>query len=583
MTENEPKLNKKVYTALTVGPIYKTLQNVKSTKAIWGASYMFSYIIKQIVNNIKGVDFLMPYIDNIVVEGKSINPFTVQSGTGLFPDRIIFTGDYDYRSLVRLCELEVKDFANKMWKNLDKESSKKLLISDNQEAKKNEIGIYNESNKDELESYFTQYLNLYTLQIEIEEKDVYNDNENPIIQVNNLLDSLELQQKVIQEEKKDYLYDFFENVYYNFLVDLELKKQNKTKFPSTIEIATAEFIEKKDYNNFLKILKSDDDESQQKFVEAIRENFPDKFRNCQKYIAIVQADGDNMGHFIKYIYGLKDGESLFKHFSKQLLTFAYSAVELVKSYGGTTIYAGGDDLLYFCPIAITNNEPDSRIQKNVFSLIKQIDECFENTILLDEKLKPHIDSSNLIKKPSMSYGISISYYKFPLNQALEEGVNQLFSVAKKTDNKNAVSYSVLKHSGQKFGTTYCKSEVSYENFEKLITSQIDGDNFIHSIAYKMKDQQATIGSIGDEPDNIKRSQLFNNFFKNNFNEPVHLKKDGELVDFLIEVKELFKNIYNENPVFKLVGDKKEIEHQKNLKKIYSSLRFIDFIINKNEY
>ncbi len=41
------------YIALTIGPIYKTLSSAKKTRELWGGSYIFSYIMKQIISEFK--------------------------------------------------------------------------------------------------------------------------------------------------------------------------------------------------------------------------------------------------------------------------------------------------------------------------------------------------------------------------------------------------------------------------------------------------------------------------------------------------------------------------------------------------
>ena len=42
----------KYYTALTIGPIYKTLANARHTRELWAGSYTFSYLMKQILRKI---------------------------------------------------------------------------------------------------------------------------------------------------------------------------------------------------------------------------------------------------------------------------------------------------------------------------------------------------------------------------------------------------------------------------------------------------------------------------------------------------------------------------------------------------
>ena len=74
------------FVALTIGPIYKTLKNAKKTREIWGASYFFSFVIKEIVKKLVGkVEFITPYVEDEIFEKRD--------GVGLFHDRIIFKSD----------------------------------------------------------------------------------------------------------------------------------------------------------------------------------------------------------------------------------------------------------------------------------------------------------------------------------------------------------------------------------------------------------------------------------------------------------------------------------------------------------
>ncbi len=546
------------YTALTIGPIHKTLQSVKSTKAIWSASYMFSNLMKEIIIKLKeensSIEFIIPYNGDISINGNIKNPLDInfKSGTGLFPDRIIIKEKIDLQNIT---DDVLGDFAAKS----------KIPVD-----------------------YLKNYINCYHLTVELAET------ENVIIKVYELLDSLELQQRILADAGKEYLTDFFEKINpYNFLIRSEFKER---PFPSTIEVSTAEFYDdfkdNRGYKNAVKQLKDGNDENQIQFIKDIKGLVGDRFRNYQKYIAVVQADGDNIGTFIKHLYTLSDKDNLIKQFSKNLLSFAIEAVDLIKDYKGTPIYAGGDDLLFFAPVAQTSVEGERVIvNKTILYLIGEIDKIFDKYFTNDSIFKGIIENAigefekekKEFKKPSMSYGVSISYYKFPLNEALEEGVNQLFNLAKKTDKKNAVSYVILKHSGQYFGTTFHKDMSSYTNFTDLIKQNVSGENFIHSIIYKLEPQKKVVQAIG-EKNNSDRDTMFDNFFENNFNESIHTEKVNgkkKLIPFLDQTKKLFKAVYEENPITGTDEEKRK-KNDDNILKIYSALRFIDFIHNKEE-
>jgi len=74
------------YIALTIGPIYKTLQDAKKPKELWSGSYLFSYLMKKIVEAFRDREFVTPYI-------KDESIFADDSEVGLFHDRFIFRAE----------------------------------------------------------------------------------------------------------------------------------------------------------------------------------------------------------------------------------------------------------------------------------------------------------------------------------------------------------------------------------------------------------------------------------------------------------------------------------------------------------
>ncbi|MBK9227476.1 MAG: hypothetical protein IPL67_10590 [Ignavibacteria bacterium] len=159
---------------------------------------------------------------------------------------------------------------------------------------------------------------------------------------------------------------------------------------------------------------------------------------------MVRADGDNMGSFVELLYSQKEGSILLDKFSSKLNEYSYRAIQLVKSFGGVPVYAGGDDLLYFMPVS--SRAGDNPFSGNTFTLIDELDLLFKKVVLTETSINNVIESNfndANFRKPSISYGVSISYYKFPLNQALAEGNDLLFSEAKSGE-KDVVAFSVLK-------------------------------------------------------------------------------------------------------------------------------------------
>ncbi len=69
-------------------------------------------------------------------------------------------------------------------------------------------------------------------------------------------------------------------------------------------------------------------------------------REPQCYFAVLAADGDRMGKTLSKIEDL----SQHQEFSRELSRFAASAGEIVRRHHGCLVYAGGDDVLAFCPL-----------------------------------------------------------------------------------------------------------------------------------------------------------------------------------------------------------------------------------------
>ena len=235
------------YIALTIGPIYKTLANCKKPSELYSSSFVFSYIMKQIIKEFKSRKFIIPYIKDDSIFDDSLD-------IGLFHDRFIF-------------ESQERD------KELLEETIDKVLKI---------LSIDLDVEYQFLKNYF---------QINYVDENI---DENPIEKLTPYLDTAELQLNISQYE---------ENL---------LQKQLKAKD-----------------NFFLK--------NRTKKIDSLTKIASDN------YIAIVHADADSMGEAIK-------DKSNIANISKQLFEYCKSSHDIITSFGGQTIFAGGDDLLFFAPI-----------------------------------------------------------------------------------------------------------------------------------------------------------------------------------------------------------------------------------------
>ncbi len=471
------------YIALTIGPIYKTLKNAKKTRELWGGSYIFSYVMKHLIEEFNDREFIVPYIDGDIFEsGKEV---------GLFHDRFIFKSqEGDLEKLKNRISEVLCDIAQKS-------------------------GI----SKEFLKGYF---------QINYIEKEL-KDSDNPILNLSPYLDTKELFFKTFQYKKNDLQHFLKYRLNSSFLVKDAFDK-SRTSFPSLPEIAMYDLKDRVDTTKYSDI----DDEL--KIYEDKEIN--KQLKPYHKYIAIVQADGDNMGKVVEQLKSKED----FNEFSKKLFEFCIESHKTIKKYGGQTIFAGGDDLLFFAPVVSSN--------KTIFNLCDDLSDIF-NKKFENYQTEP---------KPSLSFGVSITYNKFPLYEALESARNLLFVKAKNVD-KNAIAFKVIKHSGQEFGTTIPKGlKEVYDNFI-VFTSNISGsedmDNFLHSIHHKLDTYKDIINLVGDDETKVA------NFFENYFNEQEHKAYKSffeALTDFIVAV-------YKEDA----------IKEEEKLNLIYASLRFVKFI------
>ena len=432
------------YIALTIGPIYKTLADAKKPKELFASSYLFSYIMREIIYMFKEREFITPYIkDNSIFDEKS--------PVGLFHDRFIFQskkGDIEklQKSIIDICE----DIATKF--SLD----------------------------------FSQVREY--LQINYFKKELPND-VNPIIELSPYLDTQELFFQTTQDESLKQV----------------LRGEKKNNF-LTEGKGIVDDLKKLTYNN---------------------------------YYCIVHADGDNMGQAIKDI-------STIENVSKSLFEYCKNANKEIKEYGGQTIFAGGDDLLFFAPTI------SKQKNQTIFQLCENIAKDFNEKIPV----------------ATLSFGISIKYVKFPLYEALENSRNLLFSQAK-SGAKNNIAFNVTKHSGQSFTTLVHKGEKEvYEKFLKLTASlqdkkkneddnkdddKDDTQNFLHSIHHKINAYKTTIEQIIDDKERLQ------NFFNNYFNEEEHKKYSS-----------FFENLV----AFMSVS--------KDIDQIYAALRFVKFVRGKKQ-
>jgi CRISPR-associated protein Cmr2 len=496
------------YIGVTIGPIFKTLSYARKTRELWACSYIFSYTMKKIIKKVmeldngKGREFVIPYVDE--------NDLVNENSTLGYNDRCIFESeDNDIN--------EIKNIKEKVLKEIGEE-----LFSSQYKISESDINRY-------LEEYFN------ISYVQYEEKGKNKGISCITKEINNQLDILELQTKYCHKEKFNVLLNVIRN--FNKDGDTFLNK-NLDEIKSIPEIASTEVINNIDDDKYKKSVSD--------YYGWLKNDYPiNNFLNKKyhKYIAIVNCDGDNITSIIKKIHHKKD----LQKFSKELSKFSIDASKIINDYGGLTIFAGGDDLLYFAPVY--NNSSNIKDVKNIFSLLEKIrnefNNIFEKEIKEIKKNNSTKEDKDKLKIPSISNGVSITYYKYPLYEALEKSRDLLYT-AKSFNNqkKNSDAITLLKHSGKEASIIYHNDEKAYSNFKDIINNinqkeESKYNKILSSILHKYKKDKYLIECMANKDKDFFESRL-RAYFDNNFNEPVH----NNFTDYIDKICSLINEIYS---------------------------------------
>lgn len=508
------------YMAITLGPIYKTFENVRKTREIWAASYIFSFISKRLIEYIRTIDKTL-----IIVP--SYDPDSLK-GIGLYPDRIFL-------------------------KKSDVISVRQIEDAKNSALDEVATWINNQNAKKFLSAYFRIYSVEYSTGI----------NENPLLAGNNLLDTAELRNSWEQRESLNLLLNFFRSVNTlkvdgkKWISDHFEEKDvfGEVRFESIPEISTRDIrhVNPAGYRELVKkycYQSGESDEDEENLMMEMKNLFnkrgkPEVFKNYHKYICVVKADGDKVGKYIKAIRG--DYEKELKNLSASLFKWGDETAKLILGYGGTPIYIGGDDVLFLAPVVGHTND-------NIVELLATVNDSFVRCF----SALPLLTADDVQIKPTLSFGVSITYYKFPLSEALMKADQQLHRAK---INRNTCCISLVKHSGSSFEIELPNSKTdpvrnAYLDAGRYFT---EDSAFVSSIIHHFRQNTGVYRIIGNDRDRVS------NFLKKNFEDIKH-------EDFVNSVANLCYEIYTVNN-----GCAGNEESEKSTGEIYNFLRILKFL------
>ena len=494
--------------------------------------------------NIPVKHFILPTFPD---QGPDVNE---KIGVGIWPDRLILTDPGNgFEALQQAAKATIKDLADLTFKE--------LIRTDKAAYLKKNFAFEAPATAQAIEDHFRAYFRLAML--EVDEKDLPEAGDSFVKKVNALLDHLELA-PVLAPLDPDYVAILLRAAHRSFLIKDAFHQ--RWKFESLVEVATAdlrqvnparyETIVQEDFEQ-----KDSPGHSEEDDLLDLLGREPD-FRpfmsNYHRYIAIVHADGDRIGALLGKLGNNQDD---VKEFSRRLYDFGkqanhilggdrYAANPTSYGHGAAPLYLGGDDLVFFAPVA--RRDAVTGKLTTIFDCLQELDIAF-GTLFSPYAAKGVV--------PTLSYGVSITYFKYPLQEALAVSRDLLNAVKEDTPvykTRNRIHFRVLKHSGQHFGAVIDKNDhCLYHQWFEVLNARLDTvndrrkekANLLAGVAHKLdRLQPLLIPAIQREGDAKRANEpdyasLIDPLFKNQFNEKVHRnpRDKDRLNDFLEQLKQ----------------------------------------------
>lgn len=394
--------------------------------------------------------------------------FELKDGVGRFPDQYIFETEATVDEVRQYCNGVLENLAANIFKVLQKGQAK------------------------EVANYLKRVLRIIIVERQLPAQTA----SHAVVQdLQKQLGAMECRDAYRAEETQNYLAAFFESTSTDSALykDVIVTDKQGRLFSTILECSAGE-------------------EGKPVREELLKENPKLSLKPYQKYIAFVSADGDNFGKTLAAL-GDKAG-SVFLDYNKDIRN-------IVSAYGGQVIYQGGDDILFFAPVYNGG--------KDIFHLLEAIDIRFAEILNGNEEVRKYLARLPVEQKPTLSYGVSISYYKFPMAETKDLSGSLLEEVKNVPAGtpKNKIRWRARKHSGQLFGGTFDKNRPEqYEQSIRLIADALSGEsNFLHSVTHWLNRQQPALGAILKLNGN-ERAVCLDNYVANSFNEPGHQKYTG---------------------------------------------------------
>jgi CRISPR-associated protein Cmr2 len=254
------------------------------------------------------------------------------------------------------------------------------------------------------------------------------------------------------------------------------------------------------------------------------------------YYAVITADGDRMGERIREQATQRPEEIVT--LSRSLYDFFTQGDDLYAlthdTFGGELIYAGGDDILALLPV-----------KKNGRDFLSYIE-------MLDRRFKAHVG-----EEVSLSFGVNIVYYKYPLRDA----INGAFSLLKyaKQEGANTMALKVTKHSGQRMQTALPISDTRYERYSRMLGRLIDekGMALPHAFHHSLRRYKDAIISLFAKESAASLEALFETVYNDERSPKVKAGLE-EVRDYITlcapDTSEAFERLFSELSIIKFLRE-----------------------------
>lgn len=479
-----PDMNKKLCVGCTIGPIFATLNKARTPLEIWMASYLFSRVAEEMVGRLAAA----PRVRMISPSSEGCKIAREARGVGLYSDHIFF---------------EIKDTADA--------AEAERLIADAKRAALLALAEDAVLSTGE-DAQPADWADQLDREIFVLSAVRCQDREQPI-PMSQLTDELDLLEC------------------YPPYVDVSSAQEPDLLEKYLISMATRrsawvhdQQVYRSDFEALMRPADADD---------------PDSDR-LDSYVALVQADGDNVGRLLGRLSAAGKVELIGK-ISDFLFKCGRENADFVRTFDAMPIFFGGDDMLFLAPVRSQAG--------SVFALVGQLQARFEAgyQALLDKEPELQALAAGM-DKPSLSFGVMLCYGKYPLKLIRETAKSALSDTAKKVEwtrvngaerSKRAVCITLRKHSGQTsqicLKTASTGESGAYQHLLTMLDSRMSQLS-LHALHWKIMEQPAVVAYLLMDADRASRADRLMAWMQENFNESAPDRSALEpICDFLCAI------------------------------------------------